>query len=59
VLPNLSNPTVVELEHDAVANVQVLAVSLRAAALNADHVVVVIREHVPQLGPERPWGLLS
>ena len=59
MLPNLNNPTVVELEHNAVANVQALAVPFRAAALNADHVVVVIRKQLPQLGPERPCGLLS
>ena len=59
VLPNLNDPTVVEPEHNAVANVKALAVSLPAAALDADHVVVVIGEQVPQLGPERPCGLLS
>jgi hypothetical protein len=42
VLPTVSNPAVLELKGDAVANIQVLAVSLRAAALDADHAAVII-----------------
>jgi hypothetical protein len=58
VLPHFNNPAVLEPEDDAVGNVQVLALSLRAAALNADDVVVVICKQVPQFGPEGPSCLL-
>src|SRR5436190_8515700 len=52
VLPAVSNPAVLELEDNAVTNIQVLAVSLRGAALDGDHAVVVICKQVLQLGPE-------
>src|SRR5207244_1979860 len=58
VLPTVSNPAVLELEDNAVANIQVLAVSLRGAALDADHAVVIIRKQVLQLGLEGPSRLL-
>jgi hypothetical protein len=58
VLPTVSNPAVLELEDDAVANIQMLAVSLRAAALDADHAVLVICKHVLQFGLEGAPRLL-
>jgi len=58
VLSTVSNPAVLELEDDAVASVQVLAVSLRAAALDADHAVLVICKHVLQFGLEGTPRLL-
>jgi hypothetical protein len=55
VLPTVGDPPVLELEDDAVANIQLLAVSLRAAALDADHAAVIICEQVLlQLGLEVP-----
>src|SRR4051812_42891343 len=58
VLPTVDHPAVLELEDDAVGNIQVLAVSVRGAALDADHAVVTICGQVAQLGPEGPSGLL-
>src|SRR5947209_13062811 len=58
VLPTVNNPTVLELEDDRVANVQVLAVSVRGAALDADHVIVVVCTYVLQLRPEGAPRLL-
>src|SRR3989441_9776141 len=52
VLPTVRNPAVLELEDNTVANIQVLAASLRGAALDADHAVVIIRKQVLQLGSE-------
>ena len=42
MLPTVSHPAVLELENDAVGNIQVLAVALRGAALDADDAVVTI-----------------
>src|SRR5436305_14071666 len=58
VLPTVSHPAVLELEDDAVGNIQVLAGSVRGAALDADHARVTIGGQVLQLSPERPSGLL-
>ena len=58
VLPTVGNPAVLELEENTVANIQVLAVSLRGAALDADHAVVIICKQVLQLGPEGAPRLL-
>src|SRR3989442_13712895 len=58
VLPTVSNPAVLELEDNAVANIQVLAVSLRSAALDADHAVVIICKQALQFGPEGAPRLL-
>src|SRR5207248_5378600 len=58
VLPTVSNPAVLELEDNAVANIQVLAVSLCGAALDADHAVVIICKQLLQLGLEGPSRLL-
>src|SRR5436305_10976249 len=58
VLPTVSHLAVLELEDDAVGNIEVLAVSVRGAALDADHAVITICSHVLQLGPEGPVGLL-
>ena len=52
VLPAVGHPAVLELEDDAVDDVQVLAGSVPGAALDADHAVVVIREQQLQFGPE-------
>ena len=41
MLPTVNNPAVLELEDDAAANIQVLAVPLRAVVMNADHAAVV------------------
>ena len=58
MLATVSNPAVLELEDDAVADIQVLAVSIRGAALDADHAVVIICKQVLQLGPEGAARLL-
>src|SRR5947209_9943215 len=58
VLPTISHLAVLELEDDAVGNIEVLAVSVRGAALDADDAVITICGHVLQLGPEGPFGLL-
>src|SRR6266550_2371178 len=58
VLPTVSHLAVLELEDDAVGNIEVLAVSVRGAALDADDAVITICSHVLQLGPECPFGLL-
>ena len=52
MLPTVSNPAILELEDDAVANLQVVAVSIGGAALDADHAVVIIANQVLQFGPE-------
>jgi len=57
VLPTVNNPAVLELEDDAAANIQVLAVPLRAVVMNADHAAVVTLEQVPQCGLEGPSRL--
>ena len=59
VLPPVSDPAVLELEDDAVANLQALAVSLRGAAVDADHAAVIICKQLLQLGLESPSRLLS
>src|SRR5437764_4686137 len=58
VLPTISHLAVLELEDDAVGNIEVLALSVRGAALDADHAVIAICGHVLQLGPEGSFGLL-
>src|SRR5436853_2489099 len=58
VLPTVSHPTVLELEDDAVGNIEVLPASVRGAALDADHVVFAICSQVLQLSPEGPSRLL-
>src|SRR5207248_10621730 len=58
MLPTVSDPAVPELEDDAVGNIEMLAVSVRGAALDADHAVITICSHVLQLGPEGPSSLL-
>ena len=40
MLATVSHPAVLELEDDAIADIQVLAVSVRRAALEADHAAV-------------------
>src|SRR5206468_9611157 len=50
VLPTISNTAVLELEDDAVADIQALAVPLRGAALHADYPALVICKQVLQLG---------
>src|SRR5207248_1581440 len=59
VLPTVSHLAVLELEDDAVGNVEVLAVSVRSAALDADDTAMTICSDVLQLGPECPSGFLS
>src|ERR1051326_4717800 len=58
VLPTVTHLAVLEFEDDAVGNVEVLAVSVRGAALDADDTAITICSHVLQLGPEGPLGLL-
>src|SRR5436853_7940991 len=58
VLPTVSHLAVLELEDDAVGNIEVLAASVRGAALDADDAVITICSHVLQLGPEGRFGLL-
>src|SRR3954463_2271607 len=59
VLAAVGDPAVLELEDDAVVDVQVLAVPVPAAALDADHAARVIRSHLLQFGPERATCLLA
>src|SRR5437764_639739 len=59
VLPTVNDPAVLELEDNAVGHVQVLAVAIPGAVLEADHVAVVICCQVLQLRPERAVRLLS
>src|ERR1051326_4362916 len=54
VFTTVSHLAVLEFEDDAVGNIEVLAVSVRGAALDADHTVITICSHVLQLGPEGP-----
>src|SRR5258708_4601010 len=49
MLPTVGDPAVLELEDDAVDNIQVLAIPLPRAALDADHAVLVICKQVLQL----------
>src|SRR5689334_8572220 len=58
VLPTVSHLAVLEFEDDAVGNVEVLAVSFRGAALDADDTAITVCSHVLQLGPECPSGFL-
>src|SRR3954447_17808785 len=58
VLPTVGYPAILELEDNRVGNIQVLAVSVSGAPLEADHAVVTIREQVLQLGTEGAPGLL-
>jgi hypothetical protein len=58
VLPTLDHTPVLELEDETHVDVQVLAVSLRAVALNADHPLVICKQ-VLQVGPKSPSRLLS
>jgi hypothetical protein len=53
VLPTVGNPAVLDLEDDAAANVQVLAVPLSAVVINANHAAVITRKQVLQRGLER------
>ena len=59
MLATVHHPAVAELEDDAAVNIQVVAVSLRAVVMNADHVAVIIGSQVPQLRPEGPSRLPS
>src|SRR3954468_10643842 len=58
VLPTVSHPAVLEREDDAVGNIQVLAVSVGGAALDADPAVVTICKQAFQSGAECAAGLL-
>ena len=58
MLPALGHTAVLELEDETHANVEVLAVSLRGVALNADRPLVICKQ-VLQFGPESPSRLLS
>src|ERR1700693_3390970 len=58
VLPPVSNPAVLELEDDAVADIQVLAVPVRDAALHADNAVLIICKRAEQFGLEGAACLL-
>ena len=50
MLPAVNNPAVLELEGDAAANIEVLAVPLCAVVMNADHAAVITLGHVHQCG---------
>jgi hypothetical protein len=52
VLPTVSNPAVLELEDEAVVNIQLLAVPLRGVVMKAYHAAVVTSEQVLQCGLE-------
>jgi hypothetical protein len=57
VLATVGDPAVPDLDHNAAANVQVLAVPLSAVVMNADHAAVIALEQVLQCGlkgPSRP-----
>ena len=54
VLPTVCHPAILEREDDAVGNVQVFAVSVRGAALDADDAVVTICSQAFQFGAEVP-----
>src|SRR5256885_17023381 len=58
VLPTVDDLAVVELEDDAVAHVKALAVSLRGAAMEADHPAVITCEQLLQFGLEGARCLL-
>jgi hypothetical protein len=58
VLPTVNNPAVLEFNDDAVANIQMLAIPVRDAALDADNAVLVIWKRAEQLGPEGAARLL-
>src|SRR3954467_6685180 len=58
VLPTVGNPAVPELEDDRVTDIQMLAVSIRGAALDADHAVFIIAKQVLELCPEGAPRLL-
>src|SRR5205814_9719674 len=58
VLPTVSHLAVLELEDDAVGNIEVLAASVRGAALDTDDAVITICSHVLQLVSVVPSGLL-
>src|SRR5437588_12045710 len=57
VLPTVSHLAVLELEDDAVGNIEVLAASVRGAALDTDDAVITICSHVLQRGPGGPSRL--
>src|SRR5581483_9747078 len=57
VLTTVCHQSVLELEDDAVGYIQVLAVSVGGAALDAHHAVFAICSHVLQRGPEGASGL--
>src|SRR5438067_12976369 len=57
VLPTVNDPAVLELDDDAVVNVQVLAGSVCSAALNANHTGFPHCSDMLQLSPNGPSGL--
>jgi len=57
VFPPVNNPAVLELEDDAAANIQALAVPLRGVVMNADHAAVITLQHLKQSGLEGPSRL--
>src|SRR5688500_14752571 len=59
VLSAVNDLAVLELEDDADADVEALAVSLPRAALKADHAAVLGCEQLLDLGPEGAVGLLA
>jgi hypothetical protein len=46
VFPGVNNPAILELEDDAAANIQALALPLRGVVMNADHPAVITLENV-------------
>src|SRR4051812_9573574 len=58
VLSAISDLAVLELEDNAAGDIEVLAVSVSGAALDADHAVLAICGHVLQLRPEAPSRFL-
>src|SRR5438067_10535152 len=58
VLPTVNNPAVLEFKDDAVANIQVLAIPVRDAALDPDNAALVIWKRAQQLGPAGAARLL-
>ena len=58
MLPTVDDLAVLELEDDAVADIEALAVSLRGAALEPDHAAIIACEQLLQFGLEGAPGLL-
>ena len=52
-----NNPPILELEHNAAAHIQMLAIALPGVLMNAYDVTILTPQHVQQLGLEGSRGL--